>query len=39
MADNILYLNMPLVSSKSLFEVCLFHKGVMDDKIAMIAMR
>ena len=39
MADNILYLNMPLVSLKWLFEVCLFDKGVMDDKIAMIAMR
>jgi len=39
MADNILCLNMSLVSSKCLFEVWLFHKGVMDDKIAMIAMR
>ena len=39
MADNILYLNMSLVSSKCLFEVWLFDKGGMDDKIAMIAMR
>ena len=34
MADNILYLNISLVSSKCLFEVWLFDKGVMDDKIA-----
>ena len=39
MADNILYLNISLVSSKYLFEVWLFDKGGMDDKIAMIAMR
>ena len=39
MADNILYLNISLVSWKCLFEVWLFDKGGMDDKIAMIAMR
>ena len=39
MADNILYLNISLVSSKCLFEVWLFDKGGVDDKIAMIAMR
>ena len=39
MADNILYWNISLVSSKCLFEVWLFDKGRMDDKIAMIAMR
>ena len=39
MADNISYLNISLVSSKCLFEVRLFAKGGMDDKIAMIAMR
>ena len=39
MADNILYLNISLVSWKCLFEVWLFDKGRMDDKIAMIAMR
>ena len=39
MADNILYWNISLVSSKCLFEVWLFDKGVMDDKIATIAMR
>ena len=38
MEDNILYLNTSLVSSKCLFEVWLFDKGGMDDKIAMIAM-
>ena len=38
MADNILYLNISPVSSKCLFEVWLFEKGGMDDKIAMIAM-
>ena len=38
MADNILFLNMSLVSSKCLFEVWLFNKDVTDDKIAMIAM-
>ena len=39
MADNILFLNMSLVSSKCLFEVWLFNKDVTDDKIGMIAMR
>ena len=39
MADNILFLNMSLVSSKCLFQVWLFNKDVTDDKIAMIAMR
>ena len=39
MADNILFLNMSVVSSKCLFEVSQFNKGVLDDKIAMIAMR
>ena len=43
MADNILFLNMSLVSSRCLFEVWLFNKrsnkDVTDDKIAMIAMR
>ena len=39
MADNILYLNISLVSWKCLLEVWLFDKGGMDDKIAMIAMR
>ena len=39
MADNIFYLNISLVSSKCLFEVWLFDKGGMDDKIAMIAMQ
>ena len=38
MADNILYLNISLVSWKCLLEVWLFDKGGMDDKIAMIAM-
>ena len=36
MADNTLYLNISLVRSKCLFEVWLFDKGEMDDKIAMI---
>ena len=39
MADNLLFLNMSLVSSKCLFEVWLFNKDVTHDKIAMIAMR
>ena len=39
MPDNIVYCNISLVSSKCLFEVWLFDKGVMDDKIATIAMR
>ena len=39
MADNILYLNISVVSSKYLFEVWLFDKGGMDNKIAMIALR
>ena len=38
MADNILYLNISLVSSKCFFHVWLFDKCGMDDKIAMIAM-
>ena len=37
MADNTLYLNMSLVILKCLFKVWLFHKGVINDKIAMIA--
>ena len=32
-------MNISLVSSKCLFEVWLFNKGVIDDKIAMIATR
>ena len=36
MAGNILHLNISLVSLKCLFEVWLFDKGGMDDKIAMI---
>ena len=39
MADNILFLNMLLVSSKCPFQVLLFNKGVIDDKIGMIVMR
>ena len=39
MANNILFLNMSLVSSKCLFEFWLFDKDVTDDKIAMIAVR
>ena len=39
MAGHILYLNISLVSLKCLFEIWLFDKGGMDDKIAMIAMR
>ena len=39
MADNMLYLNISLVSSQCSFEVWLFPKGVMDDKTAVIAMR
>lgn len=38
MADNVLFLNMSLISSKCLFEVWLFNKGVIDNKIAVIAM-
>ena len=38
MADNILFLNMSLISSKCLFEVWLFNKDVTDDKIAMITI-
>ena len=38
MADNILFLDMSVVSSKCLFQVWLFNKDVTDDKIAMIAM-
>ena len=39
MADNILVLNMPLASSKCLFEIWLLNKGVIDNKIAMIVMQ
>lgn len=39
MTDNILSVNISLVSSKCLFEVWLFNEGVIDDKITMIAMR
>ena len=39
MADNVLYWNISLVSSKCLFEVWHLDKGVMDDKIATTAMR
>ena len=39
MADNMLFLNMSLVSSKCLFKVWLFDKGVVNDKIAMIVIR
>ena len=39
MAGNILYVNISLVRSKCLFNVWLFDKGGMDEKIAMIAMR
>ena len=39
MPDNILYWNISLISSKCLFEVWLFDKGVIDDKIATIAKR
>ena len=39
MANNILVLNMPLASSKCLFEIWLFDKGVIDKKIAMIVMQ
>ena len=38
MADNILLLNMSLVSSMCLSEVWLFNKGAIDDKIAMIVI-
>ena len=38
-ADNVLFVNIFLVSSKCLFEVWLFNKGMIDDKIAIIAMR
>ena len=37
MADNILFLNVSLVSSKCLFEVWLFNKDVTHDKIVTIA--
>ena len=37
MADDILFLNVSLVSSKCLFEVWLFNKDETDDKIVMIA--
>ena len=39
MADNILFLNMSLVSSKCLFEVWVFNKDVTDDKIAMMVQK
>ena len=39
MVHIILFLNISRVSSKCFFEVWLFNKGVIDDKIAMIAMR
>ena len=39
MRDDILFVNISLVSSKCLFEVWLLNEGVIDDKIAMTAMR
>ena len=39
MADNILFVNISRVSAKYLFEVWLFSKGVIDDKMAITAMR
>ena len=39
MADNILFVNISRVSAKCLFEVWLFSKGVIDDKMAITAMR
>ena len=38
MANNMLFLIKSLESSKCLFEVWLFNKGVIGDKIAMIAV-
>ena len=32
MADNILVLNMSLATSKCLFEIWLFNKGMIDNK-------
>ena len=37
-AEDILFLNMSLVSSMCLFEVWIFNKGAIDDKRAMITM-
>ena len=39
MTDNILFVNISRVSAKCLFEVWLFSKGVIDDKMAITAMR
>ena len=39
MANNILFLNMSLVSSKCLLKFWLFNKDVTDDKIAIIVVR
>ena len=39
MADNIFCLNISQVSARCLFEVWLFSKGVIDDKMAITAMR
>ena len=39
MAHIILFLNISRVSSKCFFEVWLFNKGVIDDKMAITAMR
>ena len=38
MADNILFVNISRVSAKCLFEVWLFSKGVIDDKMAITAI-
>ena len=39
MADSVLFVNISRVSAKCLFEVWLFNKGVIDDKMAITAMR
>jgi len=39
MTDNILFLNMSLVSLKCLFEFWVFSKGVMENEIAVIVMQ
>ena len=39
MTDNIMFVNMSLARSKCLFEVWLFNESVIDDKIAMTAIR
>ena len=39
MADSVLFVNISRVSAKCLFEVWLFKKGVIDDKMAITAMR